>query len=77
MRDDHNNVVQLPKRPRRPPPAPAPTPKPFRPSSRRGSGEPAINWSRAPKAIVLIGIILLFTWLVGGLSGWISGIGAG
>lgn len=68
MNDRRDNVVKFKPPPKRPDP---PRPK------RRPNGEPAINWSRAPKAIVLIVIFMVFMWLVGGLAGWISGIGVG
>ena len=74
MKDErHDNVVRF-RRPtaKKPPP---PQRKPARPARRPGGGEPAINWSRAPKAIALILIFFLVMWLLNGLGGWISGVG--
>ena len=75
MTDDRDNVVRFRPRPKRP--APTPPPKPYCPNVRRPSGQPAVNWSKAPKAAALIVIVLLFFWLVGGLADWISRIGLG
>jgi len=71
MKDDQGNIVRFRPRPKAPPPPP----EPKRPPRSRPTGEPPINWSRAPRAVVIILIVLLVMWLIGGFAGWISGIG--
>jgi hypothetical protein len=73
MKDERDNIVRFQPRPKAPPP-PKKRPAKARPTSHRG-GEPAINWSRAPRAAVLIVGILFLMWLVGILANWVSGIG--
>ena len=77
MKDDPGNVVRFRPRPKRPAPPPAPKsrPQPYRPT--RTGHEPAINWSRAPKAIVLLVLFFIAMALVGGLGDWIGRIGTG
>lgn len=70
MPDERNNVVKFQPRPK-PPPPPKAKPKIHR------SGEPAVNWGRAPKAAVIIVLILAAMWLVGRLAGFVSGFGMG
>jgi hypothetical protein len=69
-------VVRFRPRPKRPAPAPPPRPQPraYRPNT--GGHEPAINWSRAPKAIVLLVLFFIAMALIGGLGDWIGRIGA-
>lgn len=76
MKDDPGNVVRFRPRPKAPAPPKAKAkakPQPYRPT--HGQGERAINWSRAPKAAVIILLFFLAMWLVGGMSDWISRIG--
>jgi hypothetical protein len=73
MKDDPGNVVRFRPRPKAPPPKPKP--QAIRPS--RHHGERAINWSRAPKAAIIILIFFLAMWLLGGMAGWIGKIGVG
>ena len=74
MKDDPGNVVRFQPRPKAPPPPKAKAkPQPYRPS--RAYGERAINWSRAPKAAVIIVIFFLLMWLLGGVADWIGGVG--
>jgi hypothetical protein len=75
MKDDPGNVVRFRPRPKRPPPPSKPKTQPYRPTG--GGGERAINWSRAPKAIVAVLIFFLAMWLLGRLVDWISKIGIG
>ena len=77
MTDDRDNVVRLRPRSKRPPQPPTPKLKPVRSNAYRPAGQPAVNWSKAPKAAALIVIVLLFFWLIGGFADWISGIGLG
>lgn len=76
MKDDPGNVVRFQPRPK-PPPKPKakvkPTPKPYRPNT---GGEKAINWSRAPKALVIIALFFAVMWLLGGMSQLIGRIGS-
>jgi hypothetical protein len=74
MNDDPNKVLKF--RPRPKPPAPPKPPKTRSSRPRRG-GEPAINWSRAPRALAIVALILIFLWLVGWGVEQISGIGVG
>ena len=71
MKDDPGNVVRFQPRPKRtvPPPPSPPRPQPYRTgrANPRGHG-PAINWSRAPKAIVLLVIFFVAMALIGGLG---------
>jgi hypothetical protein len=69
MKDPEGNVVRFRPRPKRPEP-----PKPS-PARRRPAGERAVNWSRAPKALLFILLFFAAMWLVGGLADWISSIG--
>lgn len=79
MKDDPGNVVRFRPRPKAPPPKPKSKPKqkaqPYRPAG--GQGEPAINWSRTPKAAVIIVLFLAAMWLLSGLAGWIGRLGTG
>ena len=77
MKDDPGNVVPFRPRPKAPPSKPKPKAKapPYRPSGHRG--ERAINWSRAPKAAVIILIFFLAMWLLGGMADWIGRIRVG
>ena len=77
MKEDPGNVVRLRPRPKRPaPPPPSKSrPQPYR--ANRGGHEPAINWSRAPKAIVLLVLFFIAMALIGGLGDWIGRIGVG
>lgn len=72
MPDERNNVVKFQPRPK-PPPPPKAKPK----AKVHRSGEPAINWSRAPKAAVIIIVIVALMWVVGRLAGFVSGFGMG
>ena len=72
MKEPEGNVVRFRPKPKRPPPPPKAAPV-----RRRASGEQAVNWSRAPKALVIIALFFLAMWLVGGLASLISGIGTG
>ena len=77
MKEDPGNVVRLRPRAKRPPPPPPSKsrPQPYR--ANRAGHEPAINWSRAPKAIVLLVLFFIAIALVGGLGDWIGRIGVG
>jgi hypothetical protein len=70
MKDERSNIVKFRPRPKQPP-------APARSAARHSSGEPAINWSRAPKALVMIVIFFVLMWVVSSLAGWISNIGMG
>lgn len=76
MKDDPGNVVRFRPRPKAPAPSKAKSKtKPYQPS--RGGGERAVNWSRAPKAAIIILIFFLVMWLLGGMADWIGTIGIG
>lgn len=70
MQDERNNVVKFQPRPK-PPPAPKPKkgPKAYR------GGQPAVNWSRVPRAALIILIFLVLMWLVGRLASGITSFG--
>jgi hypothetical protein len=71
MKDDKGNVVRFQPRPK-PPPPPKPKAKPYRPNT---GPEKAINWSRAPKALVIIVLFFAVMWLLGSLTDLIGRIG--
>jgi hypothetical protein len=70
MKESEGNIVRFRPRPKAPPPKPAPV-------RSRPAGERAVNWSRAPKALVIIGLFVAAMWLVGLLANMISGVGVG
>jgi hypothetical protein len=70
MKEPEGNVVRFRPKPKRPPPPPKAAPV-----KRRPTGERAVNWSRAPKALIIIGLFFLAMWLVGLLANFISGVG--
>lgn len=72
MTQDRNNVVPFKAKPK-PPPKPRRGPAP----QSRSNGERAINWSRAPRFLAAVVILMLTLWLIGRLSDWVSGIGIG
>jgi hypothetical protein len=73
MKDDPGNVVRFQPRPKAPPaPKPKAQPKAYRPNT---GGEKAINWSRAPKALIIIALFFGVMWLLGGLGDLIGGVG--
>lgn len=71
MKEEPGNVVRFRPKPKQPKPKPAPPRKAQRP----GGAEPAVNWSRAPRFLAVTVVVLAVLWLLGQLSGWVSGVG--
>ena len=71
MKDEPGNVVRFQPRPKAPPP-PKVKAKPYRP---RTGAEKAVNWSRVPKALIIIVLFFGAMWLLGGLGDLIGRIG--